>query len=127
MNEQFADFLTLMIQAVIAAALPILLAFVVGWLNSKRRLAEHRLTADQKTLITWTLRTIVMAAEQSGLSGELKRLGVDKKQYAIAEASSWLASVGLPVNLASISAQIEAIVLEFNARGWDKPDTYDYW
>ena len=127
MNEQFADFLTILIRAVIAVGLPILIAFVAQWIRGKTALVGHRLTTEQKGLITWTLRTVVMAAEQSGLSGELKQLGVSKKEYAINEASSWLASVGLPVNLASISAQIEAIVLEFNARGWDKAETYDYW
>ena len=126
MNEYFAESLTILIQAIIALGLPILLAFVVKWIDSKAALANQQLTSEQRWMITWVCRAVVMAAEQSGLSGELKKLGTDKKTWAVGEASGWLKSIGLPVDVASISAQIEAIVLELNGHqgdvdgGWNR-------
>ena len=128
MNEYFAEFVTLVVQAAVAVGLPIILTLVIKWINGRVQLVANELTEDQRRMIIGMLRTVVKAAEQSGLSGELARLGLSKKEYAVKEASSWLESVGLPVDIASISAQIEAIVLEFSTRGWDKPETYDrYW
>ena len=54
----------------------------------------------------------VKAAEQTGLIGEVKVKGADKKRYAIAVAETWLKAQGIKVDAFALSAAIEAAVFE---------------
>jgi len=56
--------------------------------------------------------TAVKAAEQMGLTGELFKWAANKKDYAIKVGQAILLANGLKVNLAFLSAMIEAKVLE---------------
>ncbi len=110
MNAEFGAFLTLVIQAVVAAALPILLAFAVAWLKSTLARAKTSLTKSQLFLVESGVRIFVEAAEQSGLWKSALATGAAKKAWVLEQATTWCASHGVPVDLPAIDAQIEAIV-----------------
>jgi hypothetical protein len=114
MNEEIAKFLTLLISATITATLPILIGFLVAWLNKKLAQAKVALTVDQQRLIMTSLKMLVDAAEQSGLWNTLLAEGKDKKQWVIDQATSWLTANNLPIDLPFLAAQVESIIKSMN-------------
>lgn len=118
MGNEFGAFLTLVIQAVVAAALPVLLAFAVAWVNKKVAEAKTKLTKEQLYLAQTGIRIFVEAAEQSGLWKTALDTGAKKKAWVLAQATDWCATHGVPIDLPAIDAQIEALVRELK---WDEP------
>jgi hypothetical protein len=116
MNTEFGSFLTMVASAVITAALPVLLAMLVAWLNKKVGEAKTHLTASQLRAIEAGVAILVKAAEQSGLWKAALATGAQKKAWVLAQAVEWCNSKGLPVDLYMLDAQIEAIVRDMN---WD--------
>lgn len=122
-GEVGAQFLTLVIQAVIAAALPLLLLWLRQWIMARVEQAKHYLNDDQLRMAEWVVRMLVQAAEQSGLWDEVLKEGGQRKQWVLAEAERWFKDLGLPIDVRAISALIEAIVKDFNDNGWKKQPT----
>ena len=105
MNEFLANFA----EAVILAAVPIIVPLVIGWLFRKYQNATREIDSG----LDWALRTAasiaVQAAEQSGLADLIS----DKKTYAIEVAEKHLVAAGLTgIDLDLIGAAIEAAVYE---------------
>ena len=113
MEEFWADFVTVVLKATIAALLPIALYYVRLWLMVCIEAATKDLTAVQLATINWMLQTLVMAAEHSGLRDEALREGVEKKEWVLAQASRWLVQVGFGVDVPSIQQALVLIVERF--------------
>lgn len=98
--------------AVITAATPVVVAMVVLALNQLRvklqaQAGEH-LWAQVSTIVA----AAVAAAEQSGLSGEIRQSGLEKKRYALVAAQKWLDEKGIKLDAADLEARIEAAVYQ---------------
>jgi hypothetical protein len=65
----------------------------------------------RQTLLRDAIEAAVLAAEQSGLSGQILNTAVDKKAYAMEMARQYLQLHGVPINDALISGLIEAQLL----------------
>ena len=110
MEEFWADFVSILLKAIIAALLPIGLYYVRMWLMVRIEATTRDLTAVQLATINWMLRTLVMAAEQSWLRDEVLRQGEEKREWVLAEARRWLEQVGPPVDVQAIDDEMELIV-----------------
>ncbi|NDJ55347.1 MAG: hypothetical protein GYB68_19930 [Chloroflexi bacterium] len=62
----------------------------------------------RQQLIERAVRSAVYAAEQSGLAGLIRNIGVEKKDYAVRVASKYLDDLGIPVKEEVIDGLIEA-------------------
>jgi hypothetical protein len=65
----------------------------------------------RQALLRDAIEAAVLAAEQSGLSGQILNTAIDKKAYAMEMARQYLQLHGLPVNDSLISGLIEAQLL----------------
>ena len=120
-NDTLAEFVTALLQMIVAALLPVFLYYARQWLVLQLAKMRQHLTTDQLHSMEWIIRTLVLAAEQSGLEREALATGAAKKKWVVGEAARWLETWGLPVDLSAIDAQIEAIVREFNDGQWRDP------
>lgn len=112
MNE-FQNFLTLVLQAM----LPILASFVTGAILVAVKhfviKAKSELGASQYMLLYEMVRTGVLYAEQSGLTGAIENAGFEKKREAINFVVRQLDAYGLNhVNVDQIGRLIESAVHE---------------
>lgn len=103
------------LQAVLIAAIPPLVAAGVQWLLAKAKLALAKVAESKPgimEMLEFAAEFAVKAAEQA----QLGKLIEDKKAYAVGVAEKWLETKGLQVDLDLIEAAIEKAVLEiFNA------------
>lgn len=108
------EFVGRLAQELAYAFLPILAAMLVRWLMVKVEETKAVIEAEKPDLLhtlTWIAQTAVQAAEQAGAAQYIS----DKKAYAMSVVQDYLALKGLPIDVALISAAIEAAVLtEFN-------------
>ena len=99
------------LQAVLIAALPPLVAAIVRYLWARAAEVWQDLE-NSKPELAWVLREAarfgVQAAEQMGISGQIE----DKKQFAIQYAEKWLQTQGVEIDLDLVDAAIEAAVIE---------------
>lgn len=104
------EFLSKFAEAVLLAAVPVVVPLVVGWLVSQVQIARARLASELPDLY-WVLnnaaKLAVDAAEQAGIA----KLITDKKRYAIEVAELYLAEKGIDIDIELIDAAIEAAVL----------------
>jgi len=122
MMEHVSEFLQIVFSALITAATPVLVAYVVAWLKARQREIEADLSEQERYLIREALRVAVHAAEQSGLAAGLVKEGEKKKQWAAEVAQQYLARYGLDLDLNELTGLIEATVWEeINRYRPDKP------
>ncbi len=105
------------LQAVLEAALPILVVAGASWLIGKT-LEVFRKLKDTNPNLYEILKAVseraVLAAEQVYKSGQ----GEEKKQYALNTAEQYLKAKGIKLDLDVIDAYIEAAVMEMNLDAW---------
>jgi len=111
-SVEISAFFTLIIQAVIAAAVPVIVSLVVKWVAAKAAWAASQLKADQLSLLRIAVVTAIKAAEQSGLAGVIAEDGKAKKAAAIQWIQAYLNQLGLKIPVAVIEAELEAAILE---------------
>jgi hypothetical protein len=101
---ELTEFLTLLAEALLVIALPILIAAGVQWL----RLQAQRLGDERLATVERIVSTAVAVAEQTGV---LKNLaGPEKKEQAISIAEDWLAQRGIQMDLNDLANVVEAEV-----------------
>lgn len=109
--------LQLVLQALLAAALPVIVKFLVDWLKAKT--SELMLGLDQQTrwAINEAVEIAVRSAEQSGLAGLIEESAEAKKRYACDFAEKYLARFGIILDLDVLADMIEAEVLRQFGKG----------
>jgi hypothetical protein len=93
----------LVLQALLAAALPVVVQFLVDWLRAKTD--ELMLGLDQQTrwAVNEAVEIAVRSAGQSGLAGLIEKTAEAKKHYACEFAARYLARFG--IKMAECQAQ----------------------
>jgi len=113
---ELMDFLGKFLELAALALLPVLAAFIAGYLRVKGKeiLADlENRWPEQLSVVSFVVKQVVLAAEQAGAAGLID----DKKAYALGVATDWLAGLGLDIDLDVIEAAIEAAVKkEFNGK-----------
>lgn len=105
------DFVSQLLQTVILAAIPVLVPILVSiaiayWRKVKAEIQEKAPVAYSALQIA--ARIAVRAAEQLAMGGVIQ----EKKRYAIDRVKLLLEGQGITMDIESISAAIEAAVLE---------------
>ena len=90
--------------------LPILLTSLVRWINAQMKNTRAQMSKEQLFLVETLIKQFVRAAEQSGLSGQVKAAGSEKKAFVIALLRQELEERGISLNLETLDAMIEAAV-----------------
>lgn len=117
---EFQTFLSLLLQSVLPIAASIVTATVV--ILARRLLVKlnTELGASQYQLLVDIVRTAVLYAEQSGLTGAIENAGEEKKREAMNYVIRSLDQYGLShVNADEISRLIEAAVADTFGREKD--------
>ena len=111
------ELLSKVLQAILEAALPILVSALAVWVIGKAREIFKKLR-DKNPELYEILRAVceraVTAAEQVYREGR----GAEKKAYAIKVVEDYLAAKGINLDLNVIEAYIEAAVLDMNVNIW---------
>ena len=89
-NEVLSGFLQVLLEIVIVAVVPALAALAVAWLKVKQKEIESKLPSEVLNTIGIVSGILVQAAEQSELAGYLKKEGISKKDWAMAEGEKLL-------------------------------------
>lgn len=116
METTWLDILSSVLQAVLAAVLPVLAVAAATWMLAKWKEVKSRV--DSKTLdyLTGLAYIVVQAAEQAGAAGLID----EKKAYAMEVVQNWLKSKGMTINVSLIEAAIEAAVLNLAHEGLER-------
>jgi hypothetical protein len=77
--------------------------------------------ATRSALLDKAVQRAVLAAEQSGLTGVIQNVAVQKKRYAVEFAFKYLAEHGLRVDPSVVNGLIEAQVLEAKSAAQIQP------
>jgi hypothetical protein len=112
MEEILSSTLQIFLQTIIQILLPILLTAAVGYLFRQYQIVTARIPAEQLELARQIVRSLVLAAEQTGLVGAIKNEGEAKKEWVLQRAEEYLLSKGVKLDLHLLSDLIEAEVLE---------------
>jgi hypothetical protein len=111
----WSELLSAVLMAVLSLVLPFVARALVRLLVAKWGEVQSKMTTQQLAVLNVVTTLAVQAAEQLGLSEQIK----DKKAYALQVAYQWLKDKGIDIDLNYLDAAIEAAVLEeFNR---DKP------
>ncbi len=116
-QEQMASlsqFVMLLLQVVITAAIPFVLNIVLKWVNVRLAMIKTQVGGDQISLFREAVSVVVAAAEQSGVAGIIENEGKAKKQWAIDTLQKIVTAHGWSISVAQIEAEIEHGV----AMGW---------
>lgn len=98
---------------VLYAILPLLIPLAVAWVAQEARKYYHaKLTTEQQATIENYVRQAVLFAEQSGLAGQAKLVGAQKKELALNWLQSVLLSKGIAFDVRWLDGLIEAAVYE---------------
>lgn len=108
------NFLSLVAQALLIIALPILVAAAAYWLRQNALELKSKLTKDRLATIESIGSLAVRAAEQAGLSKQIAG-GAAKKEYAIKVAQDYLNGLGVKVDVKTIANVVESeVIKQFN-------------
>ena len=103
------------VQSLMFLAVPAFAVFAVGKLTQLGIELWREFKNDHPS-IAWQIEqaadTAVKAAEQQGLTGQLLKFAMSKKEYALKIATEILKANGVKIDLLLIDAMIEAKVLD---------------
>ena len=97
------QFLYQALQAVIIAAIPVLVPVIVKYVLAKVEEIKGKLSQAQLEAIRQTVYIFVTAAEQMYTPDQWK----EKKEYVIEQVQNWLDARGIELDFAEIEALIE--------------------
>lgn len=103
-------FLGLLATGLLAAAIPLGVAYTTSWLRVRSREIKQGLSRDQLEILQTVGTLVVRAAEQKGVSGGLQD-GSAKMNYATGLAQEYLNRLGLNVDTKSVVGILESEVL----------------
>lgn len=104
--DKALELLTAGLQAVMLAAIPILVKYVVDWLKAKAEDVKKNMDSDLLWKLEQAASIVVKAAEQMKIAGLIE----DKKDYALGALKKLLESRGIHLDVALLEAAIEAAV-----------------
>ena len=107
---ELSSFLNILAPALLALAIPILIAFLFQWFRQKSAEFRSRLTAQQQQFIDAGVGIAVRAAEQMGLSQQLAGGGQGKKAFALKTAQDYLNRLGVQIDVNELATLVEAEV-----------------
>lgn len=113
-----SSLLQVTLETVITIVLPVVLVRLVSWINLQISATRSKMSEEQLVLVETLIKQFVRAAEQSGLTGQIKAAGAEKKAFVLALVKAELAERGITLNLDTLDAMIEAAVND--AFGWDR-------
>lgn len=109
------DFLTMVAQAFLIIALPILIMALAYWLKQRGDEIKSKLGHDKLTALESIAAVAVRAAEQAGLNKQLTG-GAAKREQAVRVAQDYLNSLGLKIDVQTVVSAVESEVLkQFNS------------
>lgn len=97
-----------LLQTVLMAVLPVLAAALVNWALKAARTETGKWNQQTLTTLFWLAGMAVRAAEQAEIAGYI----TDKKKFAIEYVETWFSTHGIPIDVDTLSAAIEAAVME---------------
>ncbi len=98
------------LETVIELLLPVLLGYAVVWVNAQIKAAKAKMSNDQLTLVQNLIKSFVLAAEQSGLAGQLRNIGSEKKAFVLQLIKNELEARHIEIDVDTLDAMIEAAV-----------------
>lgn len=112
MEANWSGLIQSVLMTVIQVLLPVVLGYIVVWINAKVKEAKAKLSESQLTLATGLIYQLVLAAEQNGLIGAIEDIGTEKKQYVLMLADAELNKHGIDLDFEVLDALVEAAVYE---------------
>lgn len=106
------ELLQKLLETLIVVFVPILASLLGVYLKRLVDQAGQKLTAQQREFVSGVISDFVKAAEQTGLKNELLKVGTEKKQWVLREASAYLVGKGIKLDLDELSSLIESAVLD---------------
>lgn len=97
---------------VMGIVLPVVATYAVNWFIAQGKAIKAKMSDTQYSTAKSIIKTLVFAAEQSGLSGALSQIGAEKKAWVINQAEIALSAKGIELDLGEISDLIEGILYE---------------
>ncbi|MBU1661617.1 MAG: phage holin family protein [Chloroflexi bacterium] len=107
--DVLTNFLSTLAVGLLVIAIPIVVAAVFLWARQKSAEIKQNLTKEQLSIVEAGIKLAVRAAEQVGLSGQLKT-GGEKRDYAVNSVQKYLDRAGIPIEVDEIATLIEAEV-----------------
>lgn len=109
-KQILSSLLQLLLETIIAIVLPIVLTRLVIWINAQIVATRSQISKEQLILVETLIKQFVRAAEQSGLTGQVRAAGAEKKAFVLALLKAELTERGISLNLDTLDAMIEAAV-----------------
>jgi hypothetical protein len=106
----WSNLLQVTLQGMLAAALPIVVAFGVAWLKAKTNEVLSNLDGQTRWLVEGAVSAAVLAAERSGIAGWTANEAKSNKQYALQFAAQYLARSSKRLDLHVLANVTEAEV-----------------
>lgn len=111
-NETLSAFLQILLQSVVAVAVPVLTAMVVSYVRAKMAEIKGQVPAEVLATIDLVADMVVAAAEQSGLKDEIMAQGENKKAWAMQYGEELLREqLGLFLDLDKLGASFWDAIL----------------
>jgi LL-H family phage holin len=110
MEKIVSSLLQVTLETIITIVLPIVLVRLVSWINAQISATRSQMDRHELELVETLIKQFVRAAEQSGLTGQVKAAGAEKKAFVIALIHQELEARGIELNLETLDAMIEAAV-----------------
>lgn len=108
--DQLSLAVQIFLGAVISASVPTITAFIIRYLNILYERGKMSLKAEQVIFLEGLVAMAVRAAEQSGLSDQIKNTAENKKAYAIDSVQTALATRGIKIDVKEIADKIEEAI-----------------
>lgn len=96
------------LQALLMAVIVPLAGFAARWLKSKAEYEKSLFTEQQQWALETFIKTLVYAAEQINLSGEI----FNKYQWVESRVEKWLFDRNINISVDELRVQIEAVVAQ---------------
>jgi hypothetical protein len=91
--------------------LPVILGALALWLKELIAGARAKLSTEQLAFMESLASQLVLAAEQSGLTGAISDLGAEKKQWVIDQLQAVADAKHIKLDMDQLSALVEAAVV----------------
>lgn len=108
----WSDLVQPLLETVLSIMLPIVLGFVAVWLKGLLAKVKAEMSESQLAFITALAGQLVLAAEQSGLTGAITNIGAEKKAMVMAALQQAADDNGIRINVGLLSAIVEAAVVD---------------
>lgn len=109
---QWDDLIFQVLQVAITVLAPILFTLLGKLIWDYAQKVQSQIPAEQLAFAKGLIKQLVLAAEQSGLTGQIREAGEEKRKYVIDLAEKELKARGIDMDLDVLYALLEAAVFE---------------